>query len=70
MRPARDPTKPPGMGAAGQSAAGIDMAVNVTKGGLTAGASARALKQRANHRSCQVEAKYKFWPHLQARILP
>jgi hypothetical protein len=28
------------------------------------------LKQRANHRSGHVEAKYKLWPHLQARILP
>jgi hypothetical protein len=46
------------------------MAVYVTEGGLTAGASADALKQRANHRSGHVEAKYKLWPHLQARILP
>jgi hypothetical protein len=63
-RPARDPTKPPGMGAVGQSAAGTDMAVNVTEGGLTPGASADALKQRANHPSGHVEAKYKLWPHL------
>jgi hypothetical protein len=69
-RPARGPTKPPGMGAAGQSAAGTDMTVDVTEGGLTTGASARALKRRANHRSGHVEAKYKLWPHLQARILP
>jgi hypothetical protein len=33
-------------------------------------ASANALKRRANHQSGHVEAKYKFWPHLQARILP
>jgi hypothetical protein len=57
-------------GAVGQSAAGTDMAVDVTEGGLTAGASADTLKQRANHRSGHVEAKYKLWPHLQARILP
>jgi hypothetical protein len=63
-------TKPPGMGAASQSAARTDMAVDVTEGGLTAGASADALKRRANHRSGHVEAKYKLWPHLQARILP
>jgi hypothetical protein len=46
------------------------MAVDVTKGGLIAGASADMLKQRANHRSGHVEEKYKVWPHLQARILP
>jgi hypothetical protein len=46
------------------------MSVDVTEGGLTAGASADALKRRANHRSGHVEAKYKLWPHLQARILP
>jgi hypothetical protein len=46
------------------------MAVDVTEGGLTVGASADVLKQRANHRSGHVEAKYKLWPHLQARILP
>jgi hypothetical protein len=54
----------------GQSAAGTDMAVDVTEGGLTAGASADVLKQHANHRSGHVEAKYKLWPHLQARIFP
>ena len=58
------------MGATGQSAAGTDMAVGVTEGGLTVSASADALKQRANHQSNHVEAKYKLWPHLQARILP
>ena len=62
--------KPPGVGATGKSAAGTDMAVDMTEGGLTAGASARALKRRANHRSGHVEAKYKLWPHLQACILP
>jgi hypothetical protein len=54
----------------GQSAAGTDMAVDVTEGGLTAGTSAHALKRRANHRSGHVEVKYKLWPLLQARILP
>jgi hypothetical protein len=34
------------------------------------GTSADALKQRANHQSGHGEAKYKFWPHPQARILP
>jgi hypothetical protein len=42
----------------------------VTEGGFTVGASADVLKQCANHRSGHVEAKYKLWPHLQARILP
>jgi hypothetical protein len=42
-RPAHGPTKPPDMGAVGQSAAGTDMAVDVTEGGLTAGASTDAL---------------------------
>jgi hypothetical protein len=46
------------------------MAVGVTKGRLTMSASADALKRRANHQSSHVEAKYKLWPHLQARILP
>jgi hypothetical protein len=46
------------------------MAVDVTEGGLTVGASADVLKQRTNHQSGHVEAKYKLWPHLQARILP
>jgi hypothetical protein len=53
-----------------QSAAGTDMAVGVTEGGLTMGASADALKHHANHQSGHVEAKYKLWPHLQARIPP
>jgi hypothetical protein len=66
----RGPTKPPGVGTVGQSAVGTDMAVDVTEGGLTAGASANTLKQHANHRSGHVEAKYKLWPHLQAHILP
>jgi hypothetical protein len=57
-------------GAMGQSAVGKDMAVDVTEGGLIVGALADVLKQRANHRSGHVEAKYKLWPHLQARILP
>jgi hypothetical protein len=57
-------------GPMGQSAARTDMAVGVTEGGLTVGVSADALKQRANHQSGRVEAKYKLWPHLQVRILP
>jgi hypothetical protein len=48
-RPARGPTKPLGVGTMGQSAAGTDMAVDVTEGGLTVGVSADMLKQRANH---------------------
>jgi hypothetical protein len=44
----------------GQSAAETDMAVGVTEGGLTVGASADMLKRRI---------KYKLWPHLHARIL-
>jgi hypothetical protein len=54
----------------GQSAVGTDMAVDVTEGGLTVGVSADVLKQRANHQSGHVEARYKLWPHLQARTLP
>jgi hypothetical protein len=57
-------------GAVGQSAVETDMAVDVTEGGLTVGASADVLKQRANHQSGHVEARCKLWPHLQARILP
>jgi hypothetical protein len=38
------PTKPPGVGTVGQSATGTDMAVDVTKGGLTVGTSADMLK--------------------------
>jgi hypothetical protein len=56
--------------AVGQSAAEIDMEVDVTEGGLTVSALADMLKQRANHRPCHVEARCKLWPHLQARILP
>jgi hypothetical protein len=41
--PAHGPTKPPDMGAVGQSAVGTYMAVDVTEGGLTAGASTDAL---------------------------
>jgi predicted GIY-YIG superfamily endonuclease len=62
--------KPPGVGVVGQSATGTYMVVGVTEGGLTVGASADALKRCANHQSGHVEAKYKLWPHLQARILP
>jgi hypothetical protein len=67
---ARGLTKPLGMGVAGQPAAGTDMAVGVIEGGLTVSTSADARKRRANHQSNHVEAKYKLWPHLQARILP
>jgi hypothetical protein len=63
-RPTRGPTKPPGVGIVGQSTAGTDMAVDVIEGGLTVGASADVLKQRANHRSGHVETKYELWPHL------
>jgi hypothetical protein len=56
-------TKPPGVGAAGQSAAETNMAVGVTGGGLTVSTSADTRKRRANHQSG-------YWPHLQARILP
>jgi hypothetical protein len=38
-------------GAAGQSAAGTDMAVGVIEGGLMVITSANARKQRANHQS-------------------
>jgi hypothetical protein len=41
--PAHGPTKPPDMGVVGQSAVGTDMVVDVTEGGLTAGASTDAL---------------------------
>jgi hypothetical protein len=51
MRLARGPTKPSGVGAAGQSAAGTDMAVGVTEGGLAVTTSANARKRRANHQS-------------------
>jgi hypothetical protein len=30
----------------------------------------RVQKGRPSHQSCHVDMKYKFWPHLQARILP
>jgi hypothetical protein len=46
------------------------MAVGMTEGGLTVNTSADARKRRVNHQSGHVEAKYKLWPHLQARILP
>jgi hypothetical protein len=39
-RPAHGPAKPLGVGATGQSAAGTNMAVGVTEGGLTVSASA------------------------------
>jgi hypothetical protein len=39
------------MGAAGQSAAGIDVAVGVTEGGLAVITSASAQKRRANRQS-------------------
>jgi hypothetical protein len=42
-RPAHGPTKLPDVGVVGQSAVGTDMAVDVTEGGLTAGASTDAL---------------------------
>jgi hypothetical protein len=42
-RPTHGPTKPLDVGAVGQSAAGTDMAVDMTEGGLTARASTDAL---------------------------
>jgi hypothetical protein len=45
------PAKPSGVGAANQSAAGIDMAVGVTEGGLTVITSANARKWRANRQT-------------------
>jgi hypothetical protein len=47
----RGPAKPPGMGAAGQLAAGTDMTVGVTEGGLVVITSANAWKWRANGQS-------------------
>ena len=44
-----------------QSTAETDMSVDVTEGGLIAGASADAVKRRANHRSGHVEAKSTTW---------
>jgi hypothetical protein len=38
------------------------MAVDMTEGGLTVGASADVLKQCDNHQSGHVEARYKLWP--------
>jgi hypothetical protein len=46
--PASGPTKPSSAEATSQSAAGIDMAVDVTEGGLIVIISASARKQRAN----------------------
>jgi hypothetical protein len=43
---------------------------DVTEAGLTVSAPAGALKRRASHQVSHVEAKFKLWPHLQARILP
>jgi hypothetical protein len=45
------------------------MAVGMSEGGLTVSMSADARKRHADHQSGHVEAKYKLWPHLQARIL-
>jgi hypothetical protein len=42
-RPAHGPTKPPDVGVVGQLATGTDMAVDVSEGGLPAGASTDAL---------------------------
>jgi hypothetical protein len=50
-RLARGPAKPSGVGAAGQSAAGTDMAVGVTEGGLAVITSANARKRCANRQS-------------------
>jgi hypothetical protein len=48
---AHGPAKPSGVGAVGQSAAGIDMTVDVTEGGLVVITSANVRKQRANRQS-------------------
>jgi hypothetical protein len=50
----RGPTKPPGVGAADQSAVRTNMAVGVTEGRLTVSTSADARKRRANHQSGHV----------------
>jgi hypothetical protein len=78
--PAHGPVKPSSAESAGQSVAGTGVAVNVTDDRLTARAHrvniARARrvdvaqKWRPSHRSCQADARYKFWPHLQARSSP
>jgi hypothetical protein len=47
----RGPAKPSCMGAAGQSAAGTDVAVGVTEGGLAVITSTNPWKRRANHQS-------------------
>jgi hypothetical protein len=43
--------KPPGVGAAGQSAVETNMAVGVTEGGLAVSTSADARKRHTNHKS-------------------
>jgi hypothetical protein len=57
-------TKPPGVGAVGQSATRTNMAVGVIEGGLTVSTLADTRKRRANHQSGHVEVKYKLWPYL------
>jgi hypothetical protein len=47
-----------------------NMALSMTEGGLMVSTSADARKRRSNNQLGHVEAKYKLWPHLQARILP
>jgi hypothetical protein len=47
----RGPTKPSGVGAAGQLAAGTYLAVGLTEGGLAVITSASARKRRANRQS-------------------
>jgi hypothetical protein len=56
-RPARGPMEPLDVGL---STVGTDMAVGVTKGGLTVSASVDALKRRASHQVIHVEAKFKL----------
>jgi hypothetical protein len=46
---ARGPAKPSCVGAAGQSAAGTDVAVGITEGGLAVITSASTWKRRTNH---------------------
>jgi hypothetical protein len=48
---ARGPAKPSGVGVAGQSAAGTDVASGVTEGGLAVITSASTRKRRANHQT-------------------
>jgi hypothetical protein len=77
------PVKPSSAETVGQSAAGTGVVVDVTDDRLTTrarrvnaarargvnAARAEVARWHPSHRSCQADARYKFWPHLQARIL-